>query len=309
MQYKSNYTKKKQWVRLTQICNNNCIFCLDKETLDGTLISFKDIKSVLAQGRKRLARIAVLSGGEPTLHPNFHEIIIAAKNYGYKKVQVVTNGRMFAYNSFLQNALESGLNEITFSIFSHEVAIHDALTRAKGSFLQSLKGLLNALQNQKIIVNIDIVVTKMNLTSLSQTIVFFKKLGVREFDIIYPRPLGAAWENRKNVFFTIEEGFRYLKSVFQMSRKHGIKIWANKFPSEYLRNFPELNTPKEKIFEELEEREDFFNFREEGKVMSCFGTRCSYCFFKKTCIDIFKLYATENKINFYEKEVSTCTPA
>ncbi len=274
---------KKQWVRLTRVCNDNCIFCLDKDNLNGAEVPFEEIRATLSCGRKGGAVRAVLSGGEPTLHPEFHAIVREAKALGYERTQVVTNGRMFAYKNFLQNALHAGLDEITFSIPSHKKEDHDSLTQVDGSYLQTLAGLRNALENGSVIVNIDIVVTKTNVPYLTEMLLFFKNMGVTEFDVLYPRPFGAAWDNKEGVFFTQEEAFASLEKVFAMSRRNDIKIWANKFPENYIKNFPELKTKEGKIRGELHAREEFAHFEETGKPMWCFGERCGYCFFKPTC--------------------------
>lgn len=280
--------EKKQWVRLTKVCNDNCVFCLDKDNLNGTLIPLHEIASLLSRGIKQGAKRAVLSGGEPTLHPDFHTIVREARKLGYQKVQTVTNGRMFAYMGFLNDALDAGLTEITFSIPSHKREDHDALTQMDGSYLQTLAGLKNALQNGNVVVNIDIVVTKTNVPYLPEMIVFFKNMGVSEFDVLYPRPFGAAWDNKEDVFFAEDEAFSSLQQVFAMSRRNDIRIWANKFPEKYIKNFPELKTKDEKIWDELRAREEFAHFQETGEPMWCFGERCGRCFFKPTCHGIVK---------------------
>lgn len=308
MEFQSILLEKKQWIRLTRVCNDNCIFCLDKNNLNGAPIFFDEIKAILSRGIKQGASRAVLSGGEPTLHPDFHSIAREAKDTGYKRVQVITNGRMFAYKNFLERALLAGLDEITFSIPSHRKEDHDRLTQVEGSYLQTMAGLKNALENGNVIVNVDIVITKTNVSYLTEMIEFFKKVGVTEFDLLYPRPFGAAWDNKKDVLFSIEEALPFLVEVFKMSRRKDIKIWANKFPDKYIKNSPELKTPEEKIFSELEAREEFARFKEDGEVMWCFGERCGYCFFKPTCHGILEESQQKKRANFKEEE-KACIPA
>lgn len=308
MEYKNILLEKKQWVRLTRTCNDNCVFCLDKDNLNGAPVTFDEIQAVLSRGIKQGATRAVLSGGEPTLHPEFHEIVRAAKTLGYEKAQTVTNGRMFAYKRFLKNALDAGLSEITFSIPSHKAEDHDALTRVKGSYLQTLAGLKNALENGRVIVSMDIVVTKMNISYLTEMLEFFIQFGVTEFDVLYPRPFGAAWENKKDVLFSVEEALPFLEDVFKMSRRKDVKIWANKFPAQYLKNFPELVTPEGKIWSELYSRDEFSHFLSAGEPMWCFGERCGSCFFKPACHGILKS-GDRSRFPQVHEEAITCIPA
>ncbi len=53
------------------------------------------------------------SGGEPTIHPRFFDIIKAAKELGFAQVQVATNGIEFAKDiEFCQKAQDAGLNTL-----------------------------------------------------------------------------------------------------------------------------------------------------------------------------------------------------
>ena len=108
--------EKRNWVRLTYDCNDRCIFCLDAHTHDGTNRDREEIRAQILDGRRKGAQRLILSGGEPTIHPDFVKFVKLGRLAGYRKVQTVTNGRMFAYPEFLKRSLDAGLSEITFSI-------------------------------------------------------------------------------------------------------------------------------------------------------------------------------------------------
>src|SRR6185312_10014591 len=102
--------EKRNWVRLSYDCNNHCTFCLDSNAHDGTMRNNLDIKVQIIEGREKGAERLILSGGEPTMHPNFLDFVKLGKRAGYPKVQTVTNGRMFQYPAFLTRAAENGLD-------------------------------------------------------------------------------------------------------------------------------------------------------------------------------------------------------
>src|SRR6266849_6021568 len=53
------------------------------------------------------------AGGEPTIYPQFPEIVKAAKDMGFPQVQVATNGiRLATEDGFLDKVAEAGLNTI-----------------------------------------------------------------------------------------------------------------------------------------------------------------------------------------------------
>ena len=281
--------EKRHWVRLTRVCNNNCVFCLDKEAQNGTFISIKDIKRDLEKGIKEKAKRVVLSGGEPTVHPQFIKIVKLAKDLGYKHIQIITNGRMFAYKNFLDGVIKAGVNEITFSLHGHTQKIHEIQTQIKGSFKQSLGGLINALKSKRAIISVDVVINKYNYKYLFDILKFYIDLGVSEFDLLQVIPFGQAWVNRDKVFYDIPKALPYLKKAFQLSKNPGITLWTNRFFPEYLEGFEDLIQHPRKLYDEIGGREEMFKqFLEKNKTMWCYGERCYYCFLRDFCKDLIK---------------------
>lgn len=180
-------------------CNNNCIHCpvpyeLYPEDLR-TKVALKAIETTGASTRKRI----IISGGEPTIRSDLFDIIRAAKNAGFEKVQLETNGRMLSYKGFSERLVESGLNEAGISILSHDPHIHDTLTRSKGSFKQTIEGAKNILNafGKDAAENIfaDIVLLKQNYKRLPETLEFLADIGFSLVRLVYPRLIGNASKN------------------------------------------------------------------------------------------------------------------
>lgn len=275
--------QKRHWVRLTRGCNNRCLFCLDSDSQDNSLISFQKIKLDLEKGlNKGLLRV-VLSGGEPTIHPDFLKIVKQAKKMGYEHIQVITNGRMFFYKRFLQEATEAGLNEITFSIHGHTAKLHDGLTGVKGSFDQAIVALKNVLLNKELIVNIDICINKQNIKYLREILENFINFGVYEFDLLQIVPFGGAWNNRQKLFYNLPKEVSYLKKALELNKDNRLHIWTNRFPVEYLEGFESMIQDPSKLHNEMEGMKGTFNeFLNSGKI-PCTGKRCQFCFMEKFC--------------------------
>src|SRR5690606_23680437 len=147
--------------------------------LNGTLRDTEEIKIQIIEGRKKGMTRLILSGGEPTIHPNFLDFVRLGKKAGYRKIQTVTNGRMFSYPEFLQRAADYGLDEITFSLHGHTPKLHDRLVGVPGAFEQEVKGLKAALAMGRFIINIDIVINKQNVPYLPEMLETFISWGVK----------------------------------------------------------------------------------------------------------------------------------
>jgi MoaA/NifB/PqqE/SkfB family radical SAM enzyme len=281
--------QKRHWVRISSACNNQCVFCLDRENQGGGFLSLAKVAKELTAGRRQKINRVVLSGGEATIHPKFIDIVKLAKNLGYRHIQVITNGRMFCYSDFFRAAVEAGLSEITFSIHGHIAALHDKQTGVKGSFDQAIRGLVNALAQSSLIISVDVVISKINYRHLADILKFFISLGVREFDLLQIIPFGRAWDNRRKLFYNIKKAKPYLDKAFELSRREDIFLWTNRLPIRYLEGYEDLAQHPQKIFDEVRGRQNNLgNLFETGRLLPCFPARCRFCFLEDFCREAIK---------------------
>ena len=79
-------------------------------------------------------RAVHLTGGEPTIHPRFIDVLKLAKKLGMR-TSVGTIGTMLKRPQFAEACLPY-LDEALFSIHGPDAETHDALTGREGSFEQ-----------------------------------------------------------------------------------------------------------------------------------------------------------------------------
>ncbi|MFO0550527.1 MAG: radical SAM protein [Polyangiaceae bacterium] len=278
--------EKRNWVRLSYDCNNRCTFCLDSNAHDGTMRDNDEIKVQIIQGRKRGSERLILSGGEPTMHPNFLDFVLLGKRAGYRKIQTVTNGRMFRYPAFLERARDNGLDEITFSLHGHTAKLHDALVGTPGAFEEEVAGLKAALASGAFIVNVDIVINKRNVKHLAEMLEIFIGWGVKEFDLLHVIPFGNAWtEAREHLFYDLDGNLEHLQRAFAFARRPDVHVWLNRFPPPYAEGFEDLIQDPYKLNDEVRgRREEFDRYIALGKKLDCREPeRCNRCYLKDLC--------------------------
>lgn len=281
--------EKRHWVRLTRLCNDHCSFCLDTPAWNGTVIPLPAVFSDLDKGRALGISRVVLSGGEPTMHPDFPLIVEKAREMGYTHIQTVTNGRRMCYPGFLEACVKAGLKEVTFSLHGHTPEIHDSLTGSPGSFVQGLLALRSALATPGLIVSVDIVINKKNIRSLREILDFFIREGVREFDLLQVIPFGSAWENKEELFYDVDAELPHLRRALDVLKRGDIVLWTNRLLPQHLEGYEDLIQPPSKLHDEAGGRGVMFgNFIHYGIKPNCWG-RCPHCFLQNMCADIEKL--------------------
>lgn len=278
--------EKRNWVRLTFDCNNHCVFCLDTLSHDGNMRDANEVKDQILDGARKGAQRLILSGGEPTMHPRYVDFIRLGKLAGYRKIQTVTNGRMFAYAPFLQRCLDAGLDEITFSLHGPNARIHDALVGVKGAFDQEVQGLKNAMSDGRPIVNIDIVLNRGNVKHVPDMLEMFIGMGVREYDLLHVIPFGNAYrEGREVLFYDLEAMRPYLLRAFEYSKRPDVHIWLNRFPVQHLEGYEGLIQDPYKLNDEVKGRkEEYLRLLTQGVDLDCREpARCNLCYLQRVC--------------------------
>lgn len=129
-------------VDLTNRCNLKCPICFANANQAGYVFEpdfdtvVKMLKVLRAQ-RPVPTPAVQFSGGEPTIHPRFLDIIKAAKDLGFAQIQVATNGIEFAKSVDLcQKASDAGLNTLYLQFDGMRPEIY---IRARGKDLLETK--------------------------------------------------------------------------------------------------------------------------------------------------------------------------
>lgn len=278
--------ERRHWVRIVAACNNHCCFCLDRQALDGRLRPREELEDELRAGRAAGATRLVLSGGEPTLHPELPALVRRARELGYGWVQIITNGRRLAYPAFFQALLDAGLDEATFSIHGSCPRVHDAMVGVPGAFEQSFAGLRAALA-AGLVVSVDVVLTRRNLADVPALIRRTLAAGVREYDILWLTPFGGAAEHlaRPRGMFLDPADAPAVHRILDLAREAGAVVWTNRIPLAYLEGHEGLVQDPSKLEDELRGRRPMLDrLAREGTALPCRDRRrCARCPFGDFC--------------------------
>jgi len=284
--------QKKHWISITGLCNNNCTFCLDGHRPDKSHkdkdIVLKELKIAYDSG----ARKAVISGGDPSIHPDFIDIISETKKIGYDKIQIVTNGRMLSSFNFLTKAVRSGLSEVTFSLHGHTAELHDSFTQSVGSFSQIIKRIKNAMDIPNLIVNADTVITSKNYRHLRDIFFLLYHLGVREINFMSLVLNGNAYNNRSELIYDLKEVTPYVKEVIDLAKENNVVFWLSRYPPEYLEEYEEFVEDPHKMVDDVKGM--WRNVFANSDVPHCKGVRCDYCGIRLICPSILE---TKKRLN------------
>ncbi|MDD4353972.1 MAG: radical SAM protein [Candidatus Nanoarchaeia archaeon] len=209
----------KIYFELTRKCNLNCKNCYNKSSRPfenelGTDEILKLIKEFSDKGCFELR----LTGGEPTVHPDFFKITKYAKSQGLF-LSLGTNG---VWNeTFAKKIRDAGFNIIILSLEGPQV-INDEI-RGDETFNKIIRSLNILKENNDLILKLNMTLSKKNKEYLEDVVEIASKNGVKVVNIAPLRIIGRASEKESQTL-TPEEFYEIAKKIIILRKKYNIKI-------------------------------------------------------------------------------------
>ena len=217
MRFKTVYTE------ITNKCNLNCRTCYNRSGLNKTTreISVAEIEYILKTCSEYGANRFLFSGGEPSLHSHFHELLALIDEYPKFSYGFVTNGTVHdeAWIDFL-NSHDNITLQISLDGASEET---NKLTRGCGNFDRALEFIKKLrLPSQKPLLKM--VVSKNNLHDVENYYRFAVTLGcIPEFAFIYRSGNGAdEWEKKA---LSPQQKLSVLRTVRKLNEEYSIEAY------------------------------------------------------------------------------------
>jgi MoaA/NifB/PqqE/SkfB family radical SAM enzyme len=161
-------------VELTNRCNLSCQHCFSGRHGGRNDLPMDILPNILPLAKKLGITKLSFTGGEPTLHPQFSEIIRLTYEGGYE-FGFVTNGWNFAKVATQLSPYRDRLGLITFSLDGASEATHDRL-RGAGSYRKVMSA-VSVCVVQDIPFTINMVVTSHNRHELGEMAQLATQLG------------------------------------------------------------------------------------------------------------------------------------
>lgn len=260
------------------VCNNSCRFCVQAHNKGaGKDKTTAEIIGILEESRERFEAV-VFTGGEVTIRDDVFDIVSAARELGYKKIHIQSNGKRFYYKDFCVKMAESGANEFGLALHGHIPELHDYLTRAPGSFLATLRGIRNLVElGQTVITNT--VITKSNYRHLPELARVLVRAGVFQYQFAFVHVVGNARTYAPSVVPRKTLAVPYAKRGLDVGLAEGVKVMTEAIPYCFLRGYEqyiaEKIIPETKVFDAGRVIESFTEVRRnQGKTK---GPACGDC--------------------------------
>lgn len=179
-------------LHVTYHCPERCVFCSEEGRMaayNAFPVTFGRVARVLREQAGRGVDAVHFTGGEPTIHPQFPEILQLAKKLGMR-TSIGTIGTRLADADFAARALPY-LDEALFSLHGPDAATHDALTRRAGSFDRLGRAMANAAAFPGFRTFVNTVLVRGNADRVEATVALARARGAELLVVSNVTPEGA----------------------------------------------------------------------------------------------------------------------
>ncbi len=221
---------------VTGMCNSNCIMCPSPahsrmnqpEANIGELI---ELASHIPSDTPHLT----ITGGEPFMvgEKLFPFLSYLKQKFCQTEFLLLTNGRIFSIEKYWRRFLIDAPSNILVGIPLHgsNARIHDAITRASGSFDQTVKGIRTLLKHG-VHIELRLVVNRLNMDDFSEIADFILRhlKGIEYVSIIAMEMTGNARIHSEQVWIPYRKAFNSVKEAINILLKSGIDVKLYNFP-------------------------------------------------------------------------------
>jgi len=278
-------------VKITDRCNQDCAFCLDKGVTPKMHMTVDEINRLLDNLKLDCDQL-IFMGGETLIIKEFDRVVRHAKEIGYKAVGIATNGTFLSKDRYLERLLEAGLDYLELSLQHFDPVKLEKLTSRSFThprMIEALEGLEAATHRPGFFVLFNVVMNALNRADLLELARFANERYPsfpRRYNFKAMVLRGAALKNAwvRTPFSKVR-----MKEVFSYLEETKVPFWTENVPLCAAPGFEwhSLNTTT-RVFERtykdvnLEDPDSYYDtgFHDTGKTQP---TRCVGCTLRALC--------------------------
>ncbi|MCX6744496.1 MAG: radical SAM protein [Candidatus Parcubacteria bacterium] len=271
----------KIFLRISRSCNQNCIFCPIDNT-GSNFFSFAQLKKIIDKINTSYSaqnKEFILTGGEPTLHPDYIKLIRYILKDKKSEITVQTNAVLLSREENVKPFSKEKRVKYFVSFHSHQENIYDLITGTKDNYDLVIKGLLNVFSTGQNYIALNCVINHYNFDILEDYLKFIKqKFGSIRPLGLYLSAIGMNDKGKDDCLIKYSEVVPRLIELLDKYQGKDLHFMGFQgicgFPLCFLANYPKYFHTNEN--EEIEQRKK--------------PDKCQVCIYTKNCAGVMSQY-------------------
>ena len=277
------------YIQVVRHCNHFCGFCSNPTT--PYVHTFESMKVLVDDFVARGYFGVILTGGEPSLHPDLPRICAYARERGLH-VRMITNGSRMADPAFARQMADAGLQLAHVSVYSVRPEVEERLRGIPGTLPKAFAAVEN-LVDSGVEVNINCVINKLNADHLDENIRYWigHHPAIRHFVWNNLDPsMGRAEVNQDQFTPRLADFEVSLAKALSLLQKTGRTFRVEKVPLCYLVDFAWASTETRKIVKGEERIVHFLDMKQTVRQTQwehIYSEACDVCSLRTICGGLF----------------------
>jgi MoaA/NifB/PqqE/SkfB family radical SAM enzyme len=277
------------YIQVVRHCNHFCGFCSNPTT--PYTHTFESMQVLVDDLVKRGYFGVILTGGEPTLHPELPRIAQYASSQGLH-VRMITNGWRLADPEFAQQMAEAGLKLVHVSVYSKKPEVEAKLRGLPDTLEKAYRAVENA-NRFGVEVNINCVINRLNADHLDENIAHWIEHHpyIRHFIWNNLDPsMGRAEVNQDEFTPRLREFEVSLFRAMKLLHQSGRTFRVEKVPLCFMTEFAWASTETRKIVKGEERVVHFLDAKQTVRQTDwehIYAPGCSSCTLRPICGGLF----------------------
>jgi cyclic pyranopterin phosphate synthase len=132
-------------VQFGYACNVQCDYCSITDEMRLEKMSTATVLAQLKEARDRGAVSVAFGGGEPTIRRGLLPLVRWCRDRGYRSIKVASNGMMYSYRWFAEQAVDAGVNDFHVSLMAHTPELYAKIMGKPEAFELVTQGVRNLI--------------------------------------------------------------------------------------------------------------------------------------------------------------------
>jgi cyclic pyranopterin phosphate synthase len=215
-------------VMIGYACNVQCDYCSITDEMRTESMAIPAVMAALGEARARGATKVSFGGGEPTIRRGLLPLVRWCRDRGYRSVKVPSNGLMYSYRAFAEEACEAGITDFHISFMGHTDALYDRIMRRPDALRLVTEGVGNLIALGRKPVG-DLIIKSDTWMHLGDIVEHWAGLGVDTFNLWL---VSLSDRNRENFasLLPVTEMRDGITAAFERGRRLGITVQSRHIP-------------------------------------------------------------------------------
>lgn len=169
-------------VQFGYACNVQCDYCSITDEMRLEKMSTRAVLAQLKEARDRGATKVAFGGGEPTIRRGLLPLVRWCRDRGYRSIKVASNGMMYSYPWYAEQAVDAGVNDFHISLMAHTPELYEKIMGKPGAFELVTRGVRNVIALGHV-PTADLIIKSDTWMHLADIVEHWAAAGIRAFNL------------------------------------------------------------------------------------------------------------------------------